>query len=124
MKKINKFILKSKKYFISHQPHFLFLSIMVFVIYFLSTLPYFNIIFFPEGSITLFIILSIIVLKLNEQVSFYFALFLLILIPLFLIIKNNFLAEKTGDIAYFILVIGFIRIFWKYLNGIKNGSKK
>ena len=124
MKKINKFILKPKKYFVSHQPHFLFLSIMVFVIYFLSTLPYFNIIFFLEGSITLFIILSIIVLKLNEQISFYFALFLLILIPLFLIIKNNFLAEKTGDIAYFLLVIGFIQSFRKYLKGIKNRSEK
>lgn len=124
MKRFNKFLLRSKKYFITHQSHFLFLLIMGFVIYFFSTLPYFNIIFFPEGSIMLFIILSIIILSLNEKTVFYSALFLLLLIPIFLVIKNNFLAEKTGNIAYFILIIGFIQSFGKYFKKIKDESKK
>lgn len=124
MKRFNKFLLGPKKYFISHQSHFLLLLIMGFVIYFFSTLPYFNIIFFPEGSIVLFIILSIIILSLNEKIVFYSALFILFLIPLFLITNNDFLAEKAGDIAYFILIIGFIQSFGKYLKKIKDESKK
>ncbi len=124
MKKINSIFLKSKKYFVFHQPHFLFLLIAGAAIYFLSILPYFNIIFFPEGSIVLFIILSVYVLRLNEKIVFYFALFLLILIPLFLMVKNIQQAEKIGDIAFFILIVGFIQNFRKYLKEIKPENEK
>lgn len=124
MKKINRVLLKSKKYFVSHQPHFLFLLIAGATIYFLSVLPYFNIFFFPEGSIVLFIILSVYVLRLNEKIVFYFALFLLILVSILLMLKNNQQAEKIGNIAFFILIVGFIQNFWKYLKETKNGNEK
>ncbi len=124
MKKINISFTEAKNYFIFHQPHFLFLLIFGLTLLLFSTLPYFNIILVPELIITFFFLMSVIVFKFNETKIFYSALGLLILIPFFFSIKNNFLAEKTGDIAFFILIIGFLKSFWRYLKEIKTRSEK
>lgn len=120
MKLIDQIIQKCNKYFAGHQPHFLFLLIIGLIIYLASKVPYLNIIFASEGGLVFFIFSAILILRLNIKEVIFLVLIFLSLIPYFLIIKNYEVAEKFGNIVYFIMVFGFAKSFLAYLLTIKN----
>ena len=95
-------------------------------------------IFLPYRIITLILILGLFVLALNKgslgvklkslssrlkepTTYIFFALLFLIICPFFLFFKQEVIAEKAANIAYFLLLIGVLGQFIKY---IIKGNKK
>lgn len=112
--------LKLKKYFLLHNPHFLLIFVIIVLINFLSKLPYFNIFLSPWVSLIFIWVLAVIILRLRAGASFFASLVLMLIAPVFFILKNDLVAEQLGNIVYFLLLIGFIQTFFAYLKTLKS----
>lgn len=124
MKKIKNIYLNFKNYFLSHQPQFLLFFMLILLVNFFSQLPYFNIFIFSLAGWGFFWIIVLMLFRLTGKASIVVSLILLISAPFFLIIKNSDLAEQIGNVAYFLLLIGFMQSFWQYLKEVKTKSEK
>ena len=101
-------------FFISHQSKFIIMGIIFFVLSFLGTLPYFNLLLTKATVLFIVWVLAIFLLKLSGQVSVAGALVLLGACPLLLIFKNEHLAKELADLAFGLLLVGTIQEFVKY----------
>lgn len=100
-----------KRFFNQNQTKFIILGVVFFVLSFLGTLPYFNLIL--TKTLVLFIVwvLAVFLLKFSGKASVVGALILLGICPFFLIFKNEHLAEEAANLAFGLLVVGAIQMF-------------
>ena len=103
-------------FFVSHQSKFIILGIIFFVLSFLGTLPYLNLVLTKTTALFIVWVLAVFLLKLSGRVSIWGALILLGICPFLLILKNEHLAEETANLAFGLLTIGIIQMFIKYIN--------
>lgn len=104
-----------KKFFISHQPQFLFLLILFVILNFLSELPYFSLVVDRIFIFFLLWLVSIFLFKLSGQFSIKMALVLLCFCPFLLILKKEDWIREIGNLAYGFLLVGVIQEFIVYL---------
>lgn len=104
-----------RKFFNQNQTKFIILGVVFFVLSFLSTLPYFNIVL--NKTLTLFVVwvLAIFLLKLPGKVSVVGTLICLGLCPFFLIFKKESVAEELANLAFGLLAVGAGQEFVKFL---------
>ncbi len=91
---------------------------LLFVLFFLSNLPYFNIIL--STQLLILIALSLIISILNLSTRYIFLISFLVIISSIptIIIGQEYTAEKIAFYGYTIMVLGFIRSV--YRNIFKN----
>lgn len=104
-----------KKFFVSHQPQFLFLLILFMVLNFLSAWPYFNLILSQTFIFAILWFMSIFLFKFSGWVSIKVALILFCSCPLLLILKQEKLVEEIGNLIYGLLLLGAIQEFIVHL---------
>ena len=107
-------------FFVSHQSKFIILGIIFFVLSFLGTLPYLNLVLTKTTALFIVWVLAVFLLKLSGRVSIWGALILLGICPFLLILKNEHLAEEAANLAFGLLTIGIIQMFIKHIKGLKN----
>lgn len=98
-----------KIFFISHHFQFFFLLIIFIIIYFLSQLPYFNLILGKVFTLFLLWLAVIFLFKLSGRFSIKTGLIILFFCPLLLILKQEKLAEEIGNLVYGFFLIGAIQ---------------
>lgn len=102
-------------FFVSHQSKFITLGIVFFVLSFLGTLPYLNLVLTKTTALFIVWVLAVFLLKLSGRVSIWGALILLGICPFFLIFGNEHLAEEAANLAFGLLVVGVAQEFGKCL---------
>jgi len=103
-----------------NQTRFVILGVIFFILSFLSTLPYINLVL--NKTLVLFIVWvsAIFLLKLPGKISVVGALVCLGLCPIFLIFKNEHLAEETANLAFGLLAIGVTQEFRNEIKKLGN----
>lgn len=123
MKKISKLVALIKNYIIAHKNFVITsLAIIFFISIISSRLPYLNIIFTPSIMITVYWLAIILSFNLTEKMSFIFALIFVFLTQIAILLGQEYFAEQFGNVIFFILLIGFLQIFWSYTKKIKLGN--
>lgn len=123
IKKIRNIYLKFKDFFISHQPQFLLLLILIVLSDLIPQIPYINkLISFWEVLFSLWVI-SIIIFKLSDRASAVASVILMTMALFFSVFKKEDTAEMLGIFVYFLLLIIFGQSFWQYLKEIKSDHK-
>lgn len=115
-------IKRFQRYFNQNQFKFIVLGIAFFVLSFLSTLPYLNLIINKTAALFIVWVLAVFLLKLSGKVSVVGVLVLLGLCPVFLIYENEYWAEEAANLAFGLLVIGVMQEFVKFLREEKRAK--
>ena len=111
---------KFKTYIFTHGSSLLFIFVTGLLLYFLSGLPYFNILFSSGVSLMIIWIIAVIFLKLSANVSFLISLILIIIALAISIFRNDAMAEQIGNMVYFLLLTGFLQTFFIYIKEQKH----
>ena len=123
IKKIKNIYLKFKDFFISHQPQFLLLLILIVLSDLIPQIPYINkLISFWEVLFSLWVI-SVIIFKLSDRASAVASVILMTMALFLLILKKEDTIEIIGNLIYFLLLIIFGQSFWQYLKEVKTTRK-
>ena len=99
----------------SYKNKLILLMVFLFTLFFLSSLPYFNLFLNKTTAIFIVWVLAVFLLNLSGRFSIKVALILLCFCPLLLITQRPGLAKETGDLVYGLLLIGVIQEFVGYL---------
>lgn len=119
MRKINELFMSIKNYSVLHK-NFLIVSLaIIFAISIASRIPYLNIIFTPSITIIVYWLIIIVSFRLTEKISLRLVLILVFLTQIAILLSQEYLAEEFGNAIFFILLIGFLQIFWSYIKNIK-----
>lgn len=108
--------------FYKNQSRLIILGVVFFLLSLLDQLPYFNLVLNKTAILFITWALAVFLLKLSGKVSVVGALVCLGLCPLFLIAKNQLLAEETAIFAFGLLVIGAGQELIKFVKEEKRGQ--
>lgn len=103
-----------------HQSQFIVLGAVFFILSFLGTLPYLNLVLTKTTALFIVWVLAVFLLKLSGRVSVAGALVFLGICPFLLIFGNEHLAEEAANLAFGLLAVGTAQMFIKYIKELKD----
>ena len=113
----------SVKNFISQQYVLILFSFIVLIGFALfAQLPYVNLILTPESIACIYWLLIIQFFRPKISTSFLLAVILLLLTPILIVVGLASIAEKVGNVIFFLLVVGFVQTFLLYLKTVKHSN--
>lgn len=111
------------KNFINRQYVFILFSFIVLIgLGLLAQIPYINLLLTPENIASIYWLLIILFFRPKICISFLLATILLMFAIVLIIIGLDSVAEKIGNIIYFLLVIGFMQSFLFYTKTVKHNN--
>ena len=111
MPKITSALSPVKRFLNKNQTRLIILGVCFFILSFLSTLPYFNLVL--TKTLVLFVVwvMAVFLLKLSGRVSILGALILLGTCSFLLIFENEHLAQEIANLAFGLLLVGTMELF-------------
>lgn len=90
-----------------------FLFLVGVILWFLSKLPYFNLIFSPFIIFILLYLLVIILFKLSSKINIFLGIASILASFPWLLVGNRVGAENFGIFAFLSVLVGFLQEAWK-----------
>jgi len=111
------------KNFINRQYVFILFSFIVLIgLELFSQIPYVNLLLTLENIAYIYWLLIILFFRPKICISFLLAVILLMFALILITVGFDYVAEKLGNIIYFLLVVGFIQSFLLYLKSVKHSN--
>lgn len=92
----------------------------IVILIILSTLPYFNLILSQQITLLLLLMVLVSILRFSFKFLFAIAMVFILFSLVLLLLSLNSTAEKLGNYAYMLLLLGFALSFIRFLN--QNGK--
>ncbi|MEK7572845.1 MAG: hypothetical protein AAB531_00315 [Patescibacteria group bacterium] len=115
MKKIASSISFAKHNFIKYQAFTLFSILILGALFLLSHLPYFSIFLSVDNIINIYWIIVVLIFWPPVKFSFVLGIIFSLLACFFLILSQDAIAERSGNIIYFLIVTGFLQTLINHL---------